>query len=143
MHARKISPRRLRALCAEVHPDDGIDPRTRPRGGSRAKLRRHAQQLCRQVAETLEYVLAEQGEILRGLHVVAVEPAPDTSRLLVTVGALLHDRIDPAAALEQLERASGRLRSEVAAAITRRRAPALAFRFALPAVREPDEGTAD
>ncbi len=43
-------------------------------------------QLCHQVAETLEEVLAECGDVvLQDLRVLDVEPAPDASRLLVTV----------------------------------------------------------
>ena len=47
---------------------------------------RKAFQLCHQVAETLEEVLAECGDgVLQALRVLDVEPAPDASRLLVTV----------------------------------------------------------
>jgi ribosome-binding factor A len=51
----------------------------------------------------------------------------------VTVGPLPMERLDPAEVLEHLDRASPRLRCEVAAAITRRRAPTLVFRLALSA----------
>ena len=43
-------------------------------------------QLCRQVAETLDEVLADCGDgVLRGLRVATVMPYPNASRLLVTV----------------------------------------------------------
>jgi ribosome-binding factor A len=132
-------PRRkvLRSLCAEVHPDDGVDPREQSKSSGRKKAPRKGQQLCKQVAETLDGVLAGEGDaVLRSLRVVAVAPAPDLARLLVTVAsALPGDAIDPAAVLDHLERASGHLRSEVAAAITRRKAPSLAFRVALSNAR--------
>ena len=96
---------------------------------------RKARQLGRQVAETLDAVLAgdTRDDLLRGLRVVSVVPAPDTSRLLVTVEPLPQaDQVDPAALLARLEHASGWLRTEVASAVTRKRAPLLTFRVALP-----------
>jgi ribosome-binding factor A len=143
MLPRKPSRRQLRSLAAEVHPDDGIDPRAavrtgRPRrtGPARPRADRKTLQLCRQVAETLGDALAGQGdEVLRGLDVVDVTPAPDASRLLVAVRPVPPS--EPLRVLERLDHASGRLRSEVAAAITRRRAPTLAFRIAAPDEIEP------
>ena len=64
---------------------------------------------------------------LQGLRVLDVEPAPDASRLLVTLavdGLLDEDReLDLDRVHDHLARASGHLRSEVATAITRKRAP--------------------
>jgi ribosome-binding factor A len=131
---KKPSRKVLRRLCAEVHPDDGTDPRDESRGGrSRRKVRRKARQLGRQVAETLEAVLAgERDDVLRGLRVVSVAPVPGGPRLLVTVAARpSSEPVGPEVVLERLAIASGRLRCEVAAAITRRRAPVLVYRLAL------------
>jgi ribosome-binding factor A len=135
MTPKKPSLKRLRSLCAEIHPDDGADPRDWSKDGRPArKVRRKTRQLCGQVAEALAASLAGacNDDVLRDLQVVGVEPAPDASRLLVTV------RVDPPSAtvgpvqvLEHLDRANGRLRCEVAAAITRKRAPVLAFRVAV------------
>jgi ribosome-binding factor A len=91
-------------------------------------------QLCRQVAHTLDEVLAECGDtVLQGLRVASVEPFPDASRLMVTV-ALIDERPTKMAAigrvLDHLHRASGHLRFEVAAAVTRKRAPLLMYRLA-------------
>lgn len=89
--------------------------------------------LCDQVSKALALALAgECGDpILQSLNVESVAPAPDASRLLVTVGLT-----DPTAGLadilDRLERAKGLLRSEVARAITRKKAPDLAFRIAPP-----------
>jgi ribosome-binding factor A len=103
--------------------------------GSRRKTQRKGRQLGRQIAETLDQAFATQRDgILSALHVVAVEPAPDTSRLLVTVGTLPSEELDPLEVIARLEAASGRLRSEVAAAITRKRVPVLVYRVA---VRRP------
>jgi ribosome-binding factor A len=127
----KPSRKRLRSLCSEVHPDDGSDPRVFFRkDGSKAKLDHKARQLCRQVLEILDAVLAGPSgdDRLLDLAVVAVEPAPDSSRLLVTVAPRPSPvPVDPLAILASLDRASGRLRSEVASAITRKRAPLLAY----------------
>lgn len=99
----------------------------------RPRLPRKTLQLCEQVARTLESVLAEQGDAaLRDLLVVRVEPAPDASRFLVTVAPMLvGPDFDPIRTLAQLEAASGRLRREIAAAITRRKTPALAFQLGM------------
>jgi ribosome-binding factor A len=123
MPTRKPSRKRLRSMCAEVHADDGSDPRFFFRkDGSRGKPRHKARQLCRQVAESLDALFDE-------LAVVSVEPAPDSATLLVTVAARPSSpRVDPALILGWLDRASGWLRSEVASAITRKRTPMLIYR---------------
>jgi ribosome-binding factor A len=128
----KPSRKRLRSLCAEVHADDGSDPRVFFRkDGSKAKSGHKARQLCQQVLEVLDALLASEGgdDRLLDLAVVAVEPAPDASRLLVTVSPRPSpDPPEPFEILASLDRASGRLRFEVASAITRKRAPLLAYR---------------
>lgn len=134
MPPRRPSRTRLRTLCAEVSPEDGTDPRDWLKGlhGPRPD-RRKARQLCGQVAEALTLLLAgEPDDLLHNLDVAAVEPSPDTKQLLVTVRALSGTAdADPAAILDALARASGRLRSEVASAITRRRAPLLIYRVVM------------
>jgi ribosome-binding factor A len=132
MSHKSFSKRQMQSLCGEVHSDDGIDPNEffRP---TRKKTKNHrkAQQLCHQVADTLSLVLSgEFGDALRDLRIVAVTPAPDTSQLLVVVApAVAGESADPAAVRAGLAAAEGRLRSEVAAAITRRRAPKLLFEY--------------
>lgn len=137
MHRKGPSQKVMRSLCAEVHEDDGLDPRElfRSQQEDRTKPNRKARQLCRQVAEVLGLVLAEQSDdLLRGLTVAAVAPAPDTSRLRVTLvdsppddGPDRRDRV-----LRRLASATGSLRTELAAAITRRRAPMLVFQVVGP-----------
>lgn len=123
---------------AEVHEDDGQDPRyffrkeTKP-----TQAGRKAMQLCAQVADTLSLLFSGETshEILQSLEVLDVAPAPNASQLLVTVApAAGAPALDEPLVHEALARASGWLRSEVAAAITRKRAPRLSFRFvpALP-----------
>ncbi|HEY6342408.1 MAG TPA: hypothetical protein VIY49_13015 [Bryobacteraceae bacterium] len=103
--------------------------------GSRSpdrQAQRKAQQLCRQVERALNLAFADRNgeDDLGGLFVDEVSPAPDCGRLLVHV-AIPADR--PAAdVIGALRRESPRLRSEVAAAITRKRAPELPFIPASP-----------
>jgi ribosome-binding factor A len=131
MSQDKRAREQMLAHCNFIHEDDGIDPREffKNDRGSR-KVNRKALQLCRQVAETLEQVLSgETGEdVLAGLHVSSVVPAPDSSRLLVTLVAATDDgRFDLRAVEKKLADSRGRLRSAVAMAITRRKTPVLAF----------------
>jgi ribosome-binding factor A len=60
--------------------------------------------------------------------VVSVSPAPDATQLLVTVGCDQSDAHALLAIQSLLAFVQGRLRTEVAAAITRKRAPRLTFR---------------
>lgn len=140
MNPRKTSRRLLRRCCGVPGSEDGVDPRVLARryaSDSRRSGHRKTSQLCHQVAETIGEVLAEQpDDILRDLTVVDVLPAPDESRLLVTVapgpGARLPGPID---VIQHLDASAALIRAEVAAAITRRRAPSLEFRYALPGGR--------
>lgn len=124
----------LSALCAEVHEDDGVDPRLafkRRQPSKTEKENRKTFQLCKQIARALSMTLAGNcGDALLGeVEVVDVVPAPDSNHLAVLV------RLDPNAlatppeiVLKRLNLAMGFLRTQVAAAITRKRVPELAFR---------------
>lgn len=91
-------------------------------------------QLCRQVFRAVSLALGACGDdVLRELGVVDVEPAPDASRLLVRVSIPAPGaQVTLPDVLARLERAGGFLRRQVAAAITRKRAPELLFTFAPP-----------
>jgi ribosome-binding factor A len=131
MKPKKPSHRQILSSSNEIGPDDGVDPRTFFRQPSRKGTNRKALQLCGQIARTLGWVLAwESGDDrLRGLTVVAVEPAPDSTRVLVTVcPQATCEAADPGQVLERLYRYAGKLRTEVAAAIHRKRVPELVFR---------------
>lgn len=125
---------RMRELCAELGHDDGQDTRRSRRGGNRKKDDRKRKQLCGQVARTVGVSLStSQEDSLCGLYVVAVTPTDINGRLRVWVAA--HDpAISPAQALARLQAARSWLRSEVAAAISRRRVPDLTFEWYLPEV---------
>jgi ribosome-binding factor A len=133
MIRRKPSVEDILSSCDQPGPGDGRDPRFDARAEPHRPVRRKALQLCREAERTLGAVLAgESGDdLLRELVVVSVVPAPSTGRLLVTVAlpppAPPHT---PDEVLARLGRMAGRLRSELAAAVRRRKAPELAFQVA-------------
>ncbi|MFO0949795.1 MAG: ribosome-binding factor A [Isosphaeraceae bacterium] len=148
----------MRKNCGEVGPEDGVDPRllarerlfehqrlrpkaSRPKSGGGKSVEadepggRKARQLGRQVAETLDALLSGESrdELLGGLRVTSVVPAPDDTHLLVTVTPIAAERpYDPAAIVDHLTRATGWLRTELATAVHRKRVPGLSFRVAPP-----------
>ena len=89
------------------------------------------------MADTLDLVLGDcRDERLQALHVISVVPAPNSSRLLVTVSVdLPSDKFDPREILELLDQQTGRLRGEVAGSINRKRVPALTFHVVGPVNR--------
>jgi ribosome-binding factor A len=127
MKSRKPSRKEMLSCCGDVGPDDGLDPRMFFRKSPRKRTNRKALQLCGQVAQTLGHVLAWEtaDPALGELTVESVVPAPDSTRLLVTVAAPAGAEAD--AVLAHLHRTCGRLRAEVAAEIHRKRVPELTF----------------
>ena len=86
-----------------------------------------ALQLCRQVQRALNLALADRwaDDVTNQLFVDAVSPAPDCGHLLVHV--VVPADCPVTEALVRLRRDAGYLRSRVAMAITRKRAPELSF----------------
>jgi ribosome-binding factor A len=87
-------------------------------------------QLCKQTFRTLCQSLAgDCGDpVLQNLVLESVTPAPDASRLLVTVLAKPGDApVDLTSILHRLEQVKGMLRAAVAEAIYRKKAPELTF----------------
>lgn len=117
----------LASLCSHVHEEDGVPPRRRERT-DRSGRDRKLDQLCSQVARTLVFVLQGEchDECLSALQVVEVVPAPDASRLRVRLslpdGSSAEDLLR---ARERLAAAEGRIRSEIARSIRRKKAPML------------------
>jgi len=108
---------------------------TSDRLSSGRQSERKARQFCRQVQRALNLALAERqiDDCLNDLFVEEVSPAPDCGHLLVHVIVPADRPVNEA--LSALRQDAPRLRSEVAMAITRKRAPELSF---VPAV--PDGG---
>jgi ribosome-binding factor A len=96
------------------------------------QAQRKARQFCRQVQRALNLALADRnaGDGIAGLFIEEVSPAPDCGRLLVHV--LVPEDCRVADAIGALRRDAPRIRSEVAMAISRKRAPELLFVPAFP-----------
>jgi len=94
---------------------------------SSRQAQRKAQQFCRQVQRALNLALQDSSsdESISGLFIEDVFPAPDCGHLLVHV--LVPTGHPIADAMSAFRRHTPRLRSEVAMAIPRKRAPELAF----------------
>ncbi len=131
----KRNARGLDAFCAEVHADDGIDPREAfsrrdPHQYRNKKSHRKDLQLAKQVFRAIDAGL--RGEltdpVLQELEVVSVRPAPDATHFLVILrSAARGGGLPVSTVLERLDRVHRFLRHQVAAAITRKRAPELSF----------------
>lgn len=113
---------------------------------------RKTMQLCRQVERVLSQVLGGEidDEILLSVNVVSVTPAPDAGQLCVTVAPwAAGETVDSKDIQARLQFHASRLRSEVAAAIHRRKAPMLVYRVmkygpipTIPASMPPGESSA-
>lgn len=136
MHSNESRRPRGEPPCDELGPDDGIDPRILFRNDHDRRSRkddRKLRQLCSQVRRAVQLALSGtcRDPVLIELDVDTVEPAPDAGRLRVVVRPL-HAPADPGLVLERLAAAHGVLRTAVAAAIRRRRAPDMIFEVAPP-----------
>lgn len=130
------STKDIRLLCDSLGPEDGIDPRYLRRGHGERGPGRKTMQLCSQVRDALSAALAGcRNASLRDLEVAAVTPAGG-GRLLVTLRLAPSAGAGDLAALQALQQhlagAHGLLRSEVAAAVHRRKAPDLVFQVLTP-----------
>lgn len=112
-----------------IEPDfvEALDENESCRASARRQEERKTLQFCRQVQRALNVALADRGagESIDGLFVEEVSPAPDCGRLLIHV--LIPPGRPVSDVMGLLGRETPRLRSEVAAAITRKRAPELLF----------------
>jgi len=100
------------------------------RNGNRSdsrQVQRKTRQFCRQVQRALNLALADStvGSIGCDLFVDEVSPGPDCGHLLVHI--VVQDGYSVVDAMNALRTDASRLRSEVAMAISRKRAPALSF----------------
>ncbi|MEO0604076.1 MAG: ribosome-binding factor A [Myxococcota bacterium] len=120
----------MRALCAELGPDDGLTSDELAKQTRTPSPRRH-RRLGGQIARALREALGTtHDDVLYDVWVVDCTPDPDVSCFLV------HVRYDgDGDVLGHLAAARGWLRTEVANAIHRKRAPDL--RFALAPEEEP------
>lgn len=128
----------MRALCAELGPDDGLDSHEiakRHRDTDRKTLRHR--RLGGQIARALRLALGTSGDpVLQDVWVVGCAPDPDASRFRVDVR---YDGDEDV--LGHLRGARTWLRTEVAHAIHRKKAPDLRFALASepPEPSEPSD----
>ena len=136
MDSRKKRLEYLAALCAELGPEDGIHPRRLLDTRSRRAGNRKDRQLCKQIERALSLVLPDLDSVLAELQILRVEPAPDSTHLLVIVapcpGGPRPAEVEVAEALGQC---ATRLRYEASCAINRRRAPEISYHY-VPADEE-------
>jgi ribosome-binding factor A len=99
------------------------------RPGEPARARQKTAQLCRQVYRTLVgAIAAADDDALLDVNVESVEPCPDATRLLVLLRATRATTREHIESIHRaLDRHRGRLRSDVARSVTRKRAPELVF----------------
>src|SRR5512140_3423685 len=89
-------------------------------------------QVCRQVFDALTYALAEFDDpVIGDLVLVSVTPAPSAARVPVNLEPA-RAGVDREAALARLAAVATELRTEVAAALSRRRVPELVFHVGYP-----------
>lgn len=138
MPSRKRSKNDSRALCAHLYPDDGVNPREDKRRDAKTiePTQRKLRQLCKQAAHALHLALGglPEADVLAGTTVREVTPAPNAGRLraiLVVPSATRRDDVEAV-----VQRHIGRLRTEVAVTITRRRAPELVFTVLVEEARD-------
>lgn len=116
-------------VCSEIYADDGIHPKYALKKSSYKKQRK-CQQLCGQVMRSMNLVLRGQSDsVLQNLSVVSVDPFPKTSRLLVTLTYATQSDVLVSEVLEKLRQLHGKIQSEVAGDIHRRKTPSFSFRI--------------
>jgi ribosome-binding factor A len=130
--SKKQRERLLRENCGVIQDDDAIDPRHYFFNKRKSKNKfRKVFQLCRQVSDTLHFVLNEGDPELEGLAVIDVIPAPDARRMLVMIGISPEREIESASdidrIMERLQSNIPRLRAEIARTINRKKTPQLIF----------------
>ena len=125
MASRRFERKPPTGLCVELQIEDGKDPRFDIKQPQGKVSNRKALQLCRQVERTL--MVALEGDVLRDLTVESVLPAPDSSRLLITLRYHGPQSVATAEIHNALNASHAELRGEIAADIHRRKTPDLTF----------------
>jgi ribosome-binding factor A len=128
---RNITTKKLRASmlesCGEIHEDDGIDPRRYFKSKRTQQGDRKTKQLCQQVARTINLCLNDCDDpIVQSMFLVGVQPAPDSSCLLLHIECDV-DNFDHGAAMLAIRSQVARLQFEISRAINRKRVPNLTF----------------
>lgn len=129
MESLVLKHQKHRSKSEFVDPDFAEALREDKSGRSSAnqQAQRKTQQFCRQVQRALNLALEDGnfGDELREIFVEEVSPAPNCGHLLVQIAVTVDRPLSEA--ISALRRAAPQLRSEVAATISRKRAPELSF----------------
>ena len=113
--------------CGKLHEDDGVDPRTYFKTKRNRKENRKTKQLCRQVARTVNLCLNDCDDpIVQAMFLVAVQPAPDSSCLLLHLECDVDD-FDFEVAMLAIRQQTARLQFEISRSIHRKRVPNLTY----------------
>jgi len=133
--SKKQREQLLKQHCGVINSDDAIDPRHYFYNKRKHNRKyRKVFQLCRQVADTLQMVLTDGNEMLEGLTLIDVVPAPDSRRMLVILGldpgVIIKSATEVELIMEQLQLETPRLRAEIARTINRKKTPNLVFEIA-------------
>lgn len=119
-------------LCAELGPEDGVDPRNSVRASDIKSKDYKNRQLCKQAARMLSLVFAgELGDpMLQNLDVVNVLTKKDSPFLYVSISCSnTISKQEENLILNRLQAIQGYLRCVIAGSVKRKQAPALAFKF--------------
>ena len=133
MKSDKTWLREASQCCAEIGPEDGIEQRYLTKQHKGSKREHKDLQLCKRAKRTVDLVFAGEhlNPLLHELTVERVELSTNSNQLVITV------LVDPNLSIEKkvsivgaLTHAKGYVRSSIAQAIERKRAPAIRFRIA-------------
>jgi hypothetical protein len=117
-----------RSLCAHLHPDDGPPARRREQRPDPGDIDRKTRQLCGQIRRALHGIIPDPIDpIFEGVRVEHVEPAPDATRVRVTLSLRPRSPAHVARLRARLHALRGAARTHVAGQINRKRAPFLIF----------------
>ncbi|TAG08147.1 MAG: hypothetical protein EAZ42_11700 [Verrucomicrobia bacterium] len=126
---------KLKTLCADVRPDDGIAPHVLKKQETRAvsnsnRLPARALQYHKAIRQCLDAAFGSicADPLLVDLVVRSVEPIGKGAKLLVVVETPRSNQEPPPVIEAALQRAAGLLRSVVAGEVQRKRTPHLSFR---------------
>jgi len=117
-------------LCADIGPEDGIDPRLAARAMHRKTKNHKGRQLGKEARHILSMIFAGElsDPIFQDLEVIDVTPTDDGQFLIVSL-VLIDDSIETSEAriLEKCHALNGYLRSAIAWSVKRKRVPMLKF----------------
>jgi ribosome-binding factor A len=120
--------------CDDIREGDGIDPRLESHP-KRNIVNRKALQLCAQVVDALNLGISEcRDDRLQNVYIESAIPDPDSTQLLITA-------VVSQEALEGLQAAYGKLRTDIAEAICRKKVPNLKFRVVADNIKDDGHWT--